>query len=57
MPEERIDTPEEARQRECRDRGHNPAPMKIRPPGRYLHTCPSCGKITVFTVPSTRCLV
>lgn len=35
----------------CRDPEHLPPNMRVFEPGRYEHTCPSCGKKTYFTVP------
>lgn len=30
---------------------HEPPRNRVFDPGTYEHTCPSCGKKTVFTVP------
>lgn len=35
----------------CRHPEHDPPNMRVWEPGRYVHTCPSCGKETHFTVP------
>ena len=61
MPTERIgDVPESkasnkwVREAEtCHDPDHSPANMIVRPHGRYKHTCPSCGKVSEFTVMPT----
>ncbi len=34
----------------CTSRGHNPPTNQVFRPGIYEHTCPACGKRTVFTV-------
>jgi hypothetical protein len=36
----------------CLHPEHEPATMLYRTPGTYQHTCPACGKITTFTVPT-----
>ena len=36
----------------CRNRLHNPPTHIDLKPGVYEYTCPSCGKVVVFTVPS-----
>lgn len=35
---------------QCMHWDHNPPMHKYREPGRYRHTCPSCGKVTEFEV-------
>ena len=35
----------------CRHPEHNPPNMRVYEPGTYEHTCPACGKITIFVVP------
>ncbi len=35
---------------DCRDREHRPPTMQVFEPGVYEHTCPACGKKSVFTV-------
>lgn len=48
MPTEKIaDLPTALR---CRDPNHLAATMVVRPPGRYLHTCPGCGASYEFVV-------
>lgn len=51
MNEVKIKEPETI----CLDREHEPASMKYREAGTYEHTCPSCGKKTVFEVPLVTC--
>jgi hypothetical protein len=48
MPTVKITEPEKI----CHDSEHEPPNMMVWQPGTYKHTCPTCGKITVFTVPS-----
>ena len=35
----------------CRHPEHNPPANIVLSPGTYKHTCPGCGKVTVFEVP------
>lgn len=35
---------------DCKHPEHNPPGMMVFEPGRYRHTCPSCGRAIVFTV-------
>jgi hypothetical protein len=35
----------------CMNPEHKPPSHCVFEPGTYEHTCPSCGKITIFTVP------
>ena len=35
----------------CNHPEHNPPNMMVLEPGTYQHTCPACGKKTIFTVP------
>lgn len=37
-------------QKPCRDREHNPPSHMVYDDGVYEHTCPSCGRVTRFTV-------
>lgn len=37
-------------QQTCRDPDHDPPKHMVYPVGVYEHTCPTCGKVTVFTV-------
>lgn len=46
MPLEKISEPDV-----CLDPEHNPPTHIVLEPGTYKYTCPSCGKVTVFTVP------
>lgn len=39
----------------CRDSEHNPPAHQVFEPGIYEHTCPSCGKVTRFTIQRTWC--
>jgi len=39
----------------CISMEHYPPTQIFLQPGRYEYTCPSCGKKTVFTVPSITC--
>lgn len=39
----------------CHSSEHNPPSHMVFPPGTYEHTCPSCGKRTVFTVDQVWC--
>lgn len=39
----------------CRHPEHLPPTMMVWEPGVYEHTCPSCGKVTRFTVPQIIC--
>lgn len=39
----------------CLHPEHNPPNSIVLSPGTYKHTCPSCGHVTVFTVPSITC--
>ena len=55
MPTERIGDYgnkiyKEEERKICLDREHNPPKFMYFPPGRYRHTCPSCGKVTEFEV-------
>jgi len=55
MPTERLpDEPEDQRKYSmpigCAHPEHNPPSMMVFEPGRYRHTCPSCGRAIVFTV-------
>ncbi len=34
----------------CTNPEHNPPTMIVLPPGKHTYQCPSCGKITEFTV-------
>jgi len=57
MPTRRLDEPRSPLTSEwdngpCTHPEHNPPSHMVFQPGRYEHTCPSCGKKTVFTVPS-----
>jgi hypothetical protein len=36
----------------CHDPGHNPPGMIVLPDGVYEYSCPSCGRVTTFTVAS-----
>lgn len=45
--EQKIKEPEKI----CVHPEHNPATMVYRTAGTYKHTCPSCGKEVIFTVP------
>lgn len=48
MPLEKIkDAP-----RPCLSPDHKPPTQIVLEPGTYKHTCPDCGKVTVFTVPT-----
>lgn len=47
MPLEKISEPPKV----CLDPEHNPPTNIVLEPGTYKYTCPSCGKVTVFTVP------
>ena len=52
MPLKRI--PDEDRwhpPKVCTDPDHNPPDMIVLPPGRYRHTCLTCGKVVEFVVP------
>ncbi len=35
----------------CRNPEHDPPSMRVFEPDVYEHTCPGCGKKTVFSVP------
>ena len=35
----------------CFHPDHEPPKLRVFEPGEYEHTCPSCGKVTRFTVP------
>lgn len=35
----------------CTSPEHDPPTMIVLPPGEHTYQCPSCGKITTFTVP------
>lgn len=35
----------------CMSPEHKPPGMIVLPPGRHTYQCPSCRKVTVFTVP------
>ncbi len=39
----------------CFDSEHNPPSHIVLEPGKYEYTCPSCGKVTIFTVPAVYC--
>ncbi|GJQ43688.1 MAG: hypothetical protein JETCAE03_31860 [Ignavibacteriaceae bacterium] len=39
----------------CTHPEHNPPSHIVLSPGEYEYTCPSCGKITKFTVPLITC--
>lgn len=39
----------------CFNPCHNPPGMIVLQPGVYKHTCPSCGKVVIFTVPQITC--
>jgi len=41
----------------CMSLEHNIPNMMVFTPGTYEHTCPSCGKKTIFTVPQITCEV
>ena len=34
---------------------HNPPSMQVFESGTYEHTCPSCGKVQIFTIPLINC--
>ena len=34
----------------CRNPEHNPPGHIVLEDGAYKHTCPGCGKVTVFTI-------
>lgn len=38
--------------KKCRDPHHNPPNMMVYTPGEYERTCPKCGHISRFTIPS-----
>ena len=50
MPTRKISDPKEDRQNVCRSGDHEPPQMMVFEPGLYEHTCPACGKRTVFRV-------
>ena len=50
---ERID--DEKWDEACNDPEHLPPKHMYLLPGTWRHTCPSCGKITEFTVPRITC--
>lgn len=35
----------------CKDLGHLPPKHIVYESGKYKHTCPSCGFVTIFSVP------
>lgn len=35
----------------CKRPDHDPPTHQVHPPGNYDHTCPWCGRQTVWTVP------
>lgn len=35
----------------CHHPEHNPPRMRVFKPGSYEHTCPRCGKTTIFIIP------
>ncbi len=37
--------------RGCTDPSHNPPGYQVFSPGKYKHTCPSCGNVIIFVVP------
>ena len=39
----------------CLDPDHNPPDNISLEPGAYKHTCPSCGKVVVFSIPCIFC--
>lgn len=39
----------------CRSPEHDPPRMIVLEPGTYEYTCPLCGKVQIFTVPTTYC--
>lgn len=39
------------KEQRCLSTEHNPPSMMVLPPGTHVYECPSCGKITTFTVP------
>lgn len=39
----------------CMHPEHNPPSHMVYEPGTYEHTCPSCGKSMIFTVPLVWC--
>ena len=36
----------------CKDPEHNPPSHICLKHGKYKHTCPACGKVTIFIVPA-----
>jgi hypothetical protein len=48
MPTERIGDANDVPV--CRDPEHLPPRHQVFEPGRYVHTCPSCGMETPFTI-------
>lgn len=46
-PTEKISEPDPP----CRHPEHLPPSHMVFPPGTWKHTCPACGKVTVFKVP------
>lgn len=49
MPTIKIKEPD--REELCLSSEHNPPAYMVFEPGTYEHTCPQCGKKTIFTVP------
>lgn len=54
MPLRKISEPSSRRER-CLSPEHNPPNMIVLQPGTYEHECPSCGHVTVFTIPLITC--
>ena len=50
MPPKKISDPKEDRQARCTHPERDPPSHQVFEPGTYEHTCPACGKKTVFTV-------
>ncbi len=36
----------------CRNPDHDPPRMIVLAPGQYEHTCPACGRVVRFTIPT-----
>lgn len=53
MPTRKIADPPESKP--CYSPEHSPPSMMVFAPGTYEHTCPSCGKVTIFTVAAGYC--
>ena len=39
----------------CFHPDHNPPGLIVLDPGEYKHICPSCGYVTIFSVPYITC--